>query len=339
MNERIVILGGGYGGAMAAARLARRGVHVTLIDAGDGLVERIRQHQMLAGDDIPPVMFPRLFRRLPVEVRRARVIALDRAHQRVLTSDGEVPYDKLVYALGSRIAPPAPALSLADPSTGERIARARSVSIVGAGLTGIETAAELAERRPDLAITLIDAGTIGRDLSAGARDTLRRWLVEHRVRLVENRRVESVDDEVVLWCASFAVSPIARDAGLRVNARGQILVDDQLRSSDPNVYAVGDAAEWRGRRMSCAIALPMGAYVGDLLSGATSEPFQFGFVIRCISLGRVAGLVQFVHADDTPKEKFLSGRPAAWIKELICRYTVMSIRMEARGLHGLRQAA
>ena len=38
MNERIVILGGGYAGAMAAARMARQGVPVTLIDAKDALV-------------------------------------------------------------------------------------------------------------------------------------------------------------------------------------------------------------------------------------------------------------------------------------------------------------
>ena len=132
-----------------------------------------------------------------------------------------------------------------------------------------------------------------------------------------------------MWCTSFEVSAIAREAGLRVNERGQIVVDDFLRSSDPDIYAAGDAADCRGRRMSCALALPMGAYVADLLSGATEKPFRFGFVIQCISLGRNDGIIQFVHADDSPKERCLTGRPAAWIKELICRYTVMSMRMEA----------
>jgi hypothetical protein len=35
-----------------------------------------------------------------------------------------------------------------------------------------------------------------------------------------------------------------------------------------------------------------------------------------------------VHADDSPEELALTGRPAAWIKELVCRYTVLSLRLE-----------
>ncbi|MGE7432635.1 MULTISPECIES: hypothetical protein [Kitasatospora] len=41
-------------------------------------------------------------------------------------------------------------------------------------------------------------------------------------------------------------------------------------------------------------ALPMGKYLGRLLSGRTAEPFRFGFVLQCLSLGRRNGLVQFV---------------------------------------------
>src|SRR5688572_5161592 len=76
MNENILILGGGYAGVMAAARIARRGTPVTLIDARDGMVERIRLHQVAAGDDIPPVAYKQLFRNLPVNVVRARVTSI-----------------------------------------------------------------------------------------------------------------------------------------------------------------------------------------------------------------------------------------------------------------------
>jgi NADH dehydrogenase len=329
MKNDVVILGGGYGGAMAAARLARHGVPVTLVDARDALVERIRLHQVAAGDDVPPIPYARLFRNLPVTFIRARVETIDRERKLI---NGTIPYDKLVYALGSINAPFA------------RIGNARSVAVIGAGLTGIETASEIAERHPDVKVTLVDAGTIGRNLSANAQRHLRAWFAAHDVTLIENERVPNVGRasarppggraaDAVLWCTSFALSPIAKEAGLHVNARGQIVVDDHLRSSDPDIYAIGDAADFRGRRMSCAIALPMGAYIADALAGATGDPFRFGFAIQCISLGRNDGIVQFVHADDSPKERCLTGRPAAWIKELICRYTIVSLRLESRGVH------
>lgn len=325
MNDKILILGGGYAGAMAAARMARRGTPVTLIDSKDGLVERIRLHQVIAGDDVPPVPYARLFRGLPVTFMRASVTAIDRARKLVNTSQGDVAYDRLVYALGS-------ASEVSDPLTiRRRLGHAKTVTVVGAGLTGIELASELAERHPHLDVTLIDAGTLGADLSHRAAAHLRNWLREHRVNVVENTRVSSVDSDVVIWCTSFRLSPIARDAGLRVNGRGQIVVDEFLRSSDPSIYAIGDAAISGALRMSCAVALPMGSYLADLLTGATDEPFRFKFMIRCISLGRRDGIIQFVNADDSPREKCLTGRPAAWIKELICRYTVTALRLESRG--------
>lgn len=327
MKQQILILGGGYAGVIAAARIARRGIPVTLVDARDGMVERIRLHQVLAGDDIAPVPYRHLFRNLPVDVIRARVTSIDRELKVVHTSEGALPYDKLVYALGS-------ADGLGNPlQLRERLKTAKTAVVVGGGLTGIETAAEIAERHPHLELTLIDAGTIGRGLSSKARNHLHAFFEEHRVKTIENTRVTEPEADVVVWCTSFAHSPIAREAGLNVNDRGQILVDDHLRSSDPSIYAVGDAAFVEGRRMSCALALPMGAYVADVLTNATRDPFRMGFAAQCISLGRSDGIVQFVNYDDSPRETALTGRPAAFVKEMICRYTVLTMKLETHGLH------
>ena len=327
--ESIVVIGGGYAGTLAAARIARRGTPVTLVDLRAGLVERIRLHQVAAGDEIPPVPYEQLLRNLPVDVVRARVTSIDRENKRVETTDGPIAYDKLVYALGSE--------SSENPvAIRERLRTAKSMIVVGGGLTGIETAAEIAERHPQVAVTLIDRGTIGHGLSARAIRHLREWFAAHDVAVIENRTVsrdEKLDADVVVWCTSFEMSPIAWDAGLRVNEIGQLLVDDRLRTSDPSIYAVGDAAFVPGRRMSCALALPMGAYVADVLTGATREPFRFGFAIQCISLGRNDGIVQFVTSDDAPRDRVILGRPAAWVKELICRFTILSLRMETRGVH------
>ena len=334
MTESILILGGGYAGTIAAARIARRGVPVTLVDMRDALVERIRLHQVAAGDDVPPIPYSQIFRHLPVDVVRAHVTSIDRATKRVMTSAGVLRYDKLVYALGSE--------SAENPLViRERLRTARTVTVVGGGLTGIETAAEIAERHPHVAVTLIDRGIAGAGLSSRARRHLHAFFAEHNATVIENRSVapdESLDADLVIRCTSFELSPIAWDAGLRVNERGQALVDDHLRSvSDPSIHVIGDAAYVPGLRMSCAVALPMGSYVADVLTGRTREAFKFAFVLQCISLGRHDGIVQFVNADDTPRETAILGRPAAWVKELICRYTVLNLKMESRGV--LREAA
>lgn len=331
--ESILILGGGYAGTIAAARIARRGIPVTLVDIREGLVERIRLHQVVAGDDIPPVSYAQIFRNLPVNVVRAQVTSIDRATKRVMTSAGVLRYDKLVYALGSE--------SAENPLViRERLRTARTVTIIGGGLTGIETAAEIAERHPNVAVTIVDGGIVGAGLSARARRHLHEYFAAHNVTVIENRTVapdEELDADLVIRCTSFELSPIAWDAGLRVNERGQVIVDDHLRSGDPSIYVVGDAAYVPGLRMSCAVALPMGAYVADVLTGRTREPFRFSFVIQCISLGRNDGIVQFVTPDDAPRESAILGRPAAWVKELICRYTVLNLKLESRGV--LREAA
>jgi NADH:ubiquinone reductase (H+-translocating) len=345
--NKITILGGGYGGALAAARIARRGVPVTLVDAGSGLVERIRLHQVAAGDDLAPIPYARLFRDLPVDIVQARVTGLDRARKRVLTNDGELAYDKLVYALGSMSETPQRTVSVGNPLlVRARLQHAKHVAIVGGGLTGIETASEIAERHPHVDVTIVDSGILGSMLSTRARRHLHGWMERFHVTLLENTRVTEAEEDgvrlatgqklyadVVLWCGAFRVSSLARESGLRVNERGQILVDEHLRSSDPSIFAIGDAAVVPNRRMSCALALPMGGYVADVLTGATQEPFRFGFAVQCISLGRNDGIIDAVTADDVPRGVAITGRAAAWVKELVCRYTVMSVRLETRGLH------
>jgi NADH dehydrogenase len=298
---------------------------------GDGLVDRIRLHQVAAGDDIAITPYRKLFRGLAIEIVRARVWGIDRQRRVVETSAGELRYDKLLYALGS--ASGSLNGASAARSVRERLKYAKTAAVIGAGLTGIETAAEVAGRFPNVAVTLYDEGKIGRDLSAGAARHLREWMSAHNVTLRDDERVLAVAADVVLWCNSFTVSPIARESGLEVNERVQIIVDDNLRSSDPTIFAAGDAAVFRDVRMGCVSAMPMAAYAADFIAGATTEPFRFAFGIRCISLGRRDGIIQFVHADDSPRDSFLGGRPAAWVKELICRYVTMSIRMERMGVH------
>jgi len=338
----IVILGGGYAGALAAARIGKKRP-VTLIEPAEGLVERIRLHQVAVGDNVAAVPYEQLFRGLDVNVVRGRVERIDRAAKRVVLSDGEtVPYTEMIYALGSSAIAPPDTLALHGPASAKALRRKLEtmeggrVAIVGGGLTAIELAAEIAERFPSLSISIITRGTIGAGLSEKAARHLRDWFATHHVAVHEGRDGCGVEADLVVWCAGFGVATIAREAGLEVDGRGRIVVDEYLRSSDPSILAVGDAAavaSGEGElRMACATAMPMGAYAADFLLGETTDPFRFSFVTLCISLGRRDGIIQPRHAEDSSRGGALTGRAAAWCKELVCRFTILAIRLERIGV-------
>lgn len=148
----------------------------------------------------------------------------------------------------------------------------------------------------------------------------------------------------VVWTTGFRVPELARAAGFATDEDGRMLVDATLRSiSHPDVYAVGDAAAGLSLsgapgRMSCQSALAMGrgvagAIAARLAGGAGEEPppVRIGYVFTNISLGRRDGVVQFTHADDSPRRFVLTGRAAAAFKETVVRSTVRKSRGEYWG--------
>ena len=70
----------------------------------------------------------------------------------------------------------------------------------------------------------------------------------------------------------------------------------------------------------------IGALVAEI-NGATPTPFRFGYAARCVSLGRKAGFLQFVDAQDRPKSNVLTGRLGVLAKEAILQYVMRSIQL------------
>ena len=129
-----------------------------------------------------------------------------------------------------------------------------------------------------------------------------------------------LDASAVVWAAGFSVPAIARDAGIAVDDRGRMVVDEWLRSvSHPDIYGAGDAvaAGVRGKesRMSCQTGLPMGVRVADViarrLTGRKARPVRIRYVWQNISLGRHNGVTQFTRADDSAVRAILTGRTSA----------------------------
>ncbi|KAK1184697.1 FAD-dependent oxidoreductase [Streptomyces sp. NBS 14/10] len=348
MEQReVLVLGAGYAGLMAALRLAPH-ARVTLVDPNPRFTERVRLHEHAAGR--PDVTHPlrELLRGTTVTHLVARATGLDPEARLVTTDDGRgLPYDRLVYALGSRtVAPGERAFTL--ETTAELHKRLLDdpgeLAVVGGGLTGIETAAEIAEAHPAWRVRLLTGGEIGGSLSAKGRAHVRAALTVRGVRVEEGRRVaapEEVGADAVVWAASMtANTELAARAGLDLDTAGRIRVDAALRStSHPEIYAAGDCAAASSPaagtlRMACATALPTGSHAATSLTdeahGREPRALRFRFLIQCVSLGRRDGLVQAVRADDTPRELVLTGRAAARVKEQVVRSPISLMHLAAR---------
>ncbi|MGP4014544.1 NAD(P)/FAD-dependent oxidoreductase [Saccharopolyspora sp. 5N708] len=366
MSHHVVVIGAGYAGLMAAKRIARQvrpaQVQVTLVNAREHFVERVRLHQLAAGQRLRTPALTELVRGTGIEVVVGVVRELDRTTKQLrIQQEGPlrtVSYDTLVYALGSYadthtvpgVADHAHTLAeldhAADFASRALPGLARSggrVCVVGAGLTGIEAAAELAEAHPALRISLVSGDVVGPGLSAAGRAHIHRTLSRLGVEIREHVKVAAVSHDglrlvdgtsiaadAVLWNAGFAVSELARNSLLEVDASGRIVVDGTQRSvSDPDVYAVGDAATVPGPggrelRMACATGTPMAVTAADAivarLSGRTPRKHRFTYLAQNVSLGRRDGLFQFVRTDDTPRPIIFIGRRAALAKELVVRF-------------------
>ncbi|MCW2133093.1 NAD(P)/FAD-dependent oxidoreductase [Arthrobacter sp. VKM Ac-2550] len=368
--QRVVIIGAGYAGVMAANRLAGSKslagqVQVTVVNPHAEFIERIRLHEVAAGSRESAAVPMASLLNPAAAVVVGTAARIDPHARLVQFADGRDPlaYDLLVYAVGSASATAGAGSEGYGVQSAQEAARLRIrleqlnagavVTVVGGGLTGIETASEIAERHPRLRVRLVSKGGIGADLSTTGRRELQRTLRALGVELVENTEVENsgegqlttssgarLESDCTVWTAGFSTPDLARASGLPIDPDGRLLVDETLSVPEfPEIFGAGDAVRPPDSvaahlRMSCAAAMPMGAHAADniiaRLERRAPQVFSNGFLARCISLGRTAGLIQFVHADDRPRPLAIGRQPGAFLKEQVCRLALRWMRNELR---------
>ncbi|MFF4768093.1 NAD(P)/FAD-dependent oxidoreductase [Streptomyces sp. NPDC001255] len=348
---KVLVVGAGYAGTLAANRLVKKvkGAEVTVVNPRAEFVERVRLHQRVAGsaEAARPL---RSMLRDGIEVRVGEVEKVSEGTL-VLAGGGMLPYDHLFLAVGSTARPLPGTVPVA---TWEGAGQARAalaalpagahVTVVGGGATGVETATEVAEQRPDLRVRLVGE-RIADMLSGKARARALAALGRLRVDLVEDvvtgagaaegevrlRSGGSLPADLVLWAVVSGVPPLAADSGLDVDATGRAVVDPYLRSvSDGRILAVGDCAAVPGARFGCQTAGPQAAHAVDVLArlvaGREPKPYPLRYVGRCVSLGRADAVMQFTHRDDSLRTAHLGGRTGARAKELIVRAAAFGSR-------------
>jgi NADH:ubiquinone reductase (H+-translocating) len=377
--HRIVILGAGYAGMAAAMSLAgrtrrREDVRITLVNAGPRFTERLRLHQVAAGERLADRQLPDLLRGTGIQLEIGWVTAIDAQAGSVRVDDErDLGYDTLVYALGGVADVSTPgaadhAYTLDSDRNAEMLAgRVReaaggAVVVGGSGLTGVETAAEIASLVPASKVTLVGRSEPGSEIGPRPRAYLQQWLRKAGVGFqagsitkvlpdgVELATGEIVPADVVVWTTGVRVSPLAGAAGLTVDGSGRIVTDETLRSvSHPSIYAVGDAAaieqSYGVMHGTCQSGMPTGVAaarsIARALDGRDAKGFRYGYVHTPISLGREDAVIQFTHRDQSPGRFYLTGRAATWYKETASSAPWPSFgrlfRMPAIGVLGWRR--
>lgn len=278
--EKIVVLGAGIAG-MTAAEHARRtapGVAITLVSGEAGLPYlRLNLTRFLAGEvsEDSLVMQPEAwFSEHRIDLIQGEATAIDRQARQVRLHDGRtLPYDRLVLATGAHpFVPPIPGAALASVSTVRTLEDTRALLgraapdahavCVGGGLLGLETAGALA--RQGMRVTVLEGheALLPRQLAVPAGRLLKDHLesigitVRCEVRVQEIRGKngsctvclrggeEIPADLVVLATGVRPNTGLARQYGLDVECG--VVVDDRMKTSDPDVLACGDVAEHLG---------------------------------------------------------------------------------------------
>lgn len=334
------VLGAGYAGIMAANRLAGHGEEVALVTPHPWFVERIRLHTVASGArtdarrDLATLLHP------AVAVVTDTVTRIDE-NTLELRSGASLPYETLVYAVGSGAEAASGAYRVASETDAVRLRAAlRSrpdarVTVVGAGLTGIEIAAAL--REAGRRVRVVTAAEPHRRAARAQLQHLHTTGVE----VVTGCRVDvaqTAGEEITVDATGFVVPSLTADSGLPTDARGRLLVDETLTvPGRPRIIGAGDAVRINADtaahlRPACATALPMGAHAADVVlarrEGMPGEPFALGYTAQCVDLAGGRGHVQFVHPDDSERSLALTGRTGGLFKEAVCRLTVRWLAQE-----------
>jgi NADPH-dependent 2,4-dienoyl-CoA reductase/sulfur reductase-like enzyme/rhodanese-related sulfurtransferase len=233
-------------------------------------------------------------------------LAINRATKTVRVKDpdgaeSDVPYDKLVLSQGAKpVVPPIPGVelphvfTLRDIPDMDRIAafvdkrHPRRAVIIGGGFIGLEMAEAFHHR--SIHVTIVERNPhilplLDRDMANHLQNQIRRddftFKVNAEATRFTNDGVEFADgsrlsaDLILLSVGVKAEVELARVAGLEIGMTGGVKTNGRMESSDPNIYAVGDAAETMhaltGARARIALAGPanrQGRIAGANAAGA-----------------------------------------------------------------------
>jgi len=273
-DKKIVIVGAGYGGAELGLNLVKSKANFTIIDPRDALHNNMASSRALI---VPGFANKTMIPYKPTfgdHYRQGKVINIDASGKKVSLESGEdIIYDKLVIATGtSGPFPMKHDMSISSKTAIEqyeeiasRIKSATSVTVIGGGAAGVESACEIATEYPDKKVTLIHGGNsllkypgVSENFLNILMEKMKSWKINVLLNTkvtniadisagspatVETDNGSSIDSDVTLVATGLKINSDAYKDTIpeQVEANGALKVNEHLQvEGQPDIYAIGD---------------------------------------------------------------------------------------------------
>ncbi|CAB4625463.1 MAG: SidA/IucD/PvdA family monooxygenase [Actinobacteria bacterium] len=392
---KVVIIGGVASGMSAAARLRRldesaeitvyeMSEHVSYANCGlpyfvSDVISR-RDNLLL---QTPEALWNRF--RIKAKVQNM-VTSIDRAAKTVKVINLATQtthtdsYDKLIIATGARprkldVPGIERALWLRNVTDADAVKEAlknaehKSVAILGAGFVGVEIAENM--RHMDIPVTIVQRGnSILSQFDPEMVKPLQDKLEKHGINILLNTEADHITkDKVVLKDGTHidarvvftaaGVDPdnaLAKAAGLKIGVTGGLWVDEQQRTSDPDIFAAGDAVEKNGELTGEQTLIPLanlanrhGRLIADVIAGqnvkaqpsvGTAILGAFGFAVGITGLSERAAVKagikhQIIHVHPNNHAGYYPGSKRLSMKVLFDPETGKILGAQANGEDGV----
>ncbi len=274
---KYVILGNGPAGVIAAETIRKRAPHdqIIMIGCEDAPpYSRMAIPYLLMGNIQEPGTYLRKdadhFEKLKIEQVRGKASSVDLKAKKIELDGQSIAFDKLLVATGSvPVQPPIPGIdlpgvhpcwTLEDAREIAKLAKPGSrVLQMGAGFIGCIILEALASRKVELTVVEMGDRMVPRMMTGVAGGMIKKWVQEKGVEVFTDTKVESIAQtgscltvklsngkalEVDLVISATGVKPniaFLKSSGLDMHIG--ILVNDQMQTSHPDVYAAGDVTE------------------------------------------------------------------------------------------------
>ena len=395
MAMKVVIIGGVASGMSAAARLRRldEGSEITVYEMSENVSYANCGLPYFVSDVIskrdalllqtPEALWNRF--RIKAQIS-SMVTSIDRASKTVsvknlVTGDTfEDSYDKLVIATGARprhleLPGIERAMWLRNVTDADTVknslltAENKTVAIIGAGFIGIELAENI--RHLDISVTIIQrSNSILGQFDPEMVQPLHDVLVKHGVQIELNAQVEKITKTHVVLAdgrkidaglvfTAAGVEPdnaLARAAGLKIGETGGLWVDEQQRTSDPDIFAAGDAVEKNGVLTGKQTLVPLanlanrhGRLIADVIAGREVSAHAavgtvilgaFGFAVGITGISEKAAIKaglahQIIHVHPNNHAGYYPGAKRLSLKLLFDPATGQLLGAQANGEDGV----
>jgi len=311
-RDTLIVIGNGMVGHHCVEQLIEQGaleryqVHV-FGEERQRAYDRVHLSEYFGGRDAESLALgePDLYARHGIQLHLGvQVLEIDRERKEVLTSAGRQAYDRLVLATGSYpFVPPIPGAegnsrlvyrTLDDlDAIRDAAANAKRGVVVGGGLLGLEAAnalkslgleAHVVEFAPRLMPVQLDgeggaalkarieALGVGVHLSRATQEIVPGEEYAYRMNFTDG---EFLETDLILFSAGIRPQDaLGRSAGLEIAARGGVVVDNDCRTNDPDIFAIGECASWNGSIFGLvAPGYSMARSVAAQLAGTAYEAF------------------------------------------------------------------